>query len=133
MAILNLQQLAGHGRLRKSFEVRASRICYGLHHGLRTIEERFSIRALLPACSEINECNGDICTAGKVGLGNVVRPAQAKEIQFYWATIPFDIEEPFFAIETPSDVFVANLRFNNGSPVLLWLDRVDDLRTLHKK
>ena len=68
-----------------------------------------------------------------MGLGNVVRPAQAKEIQFYWATIPFDIEEPFFAIETPSDVFVANLRFNNGSPVLLWLDRVDDLRTLHKK
>ena len=61
-----------------------------------------------------------------------VRPAQANEIQFYWATIPFDIEEPFFAIETQGNVFVANLRFNNGKPVLFWLDRVDDLRTLKK-
>ena len=63
----------------------------------------------------------------------VVRPAQAKEIQFFWATIPFDIEEPFFAIETPGNVFVANLRFTNNIPVLFWLDRVDDLRTLRKQ
>ncbi len=62
----------------------------------------------------------------------VVRPARANEIQFYWATIPFDIEEPFFAIETPSDVFVANLRFEKDTAVLFWLDRVDDLRKLKK-
>src|SRR6267142_609907 len=41
----------------------------------------------------------------------VVRPARANEIQFYWATIPFDIAEPFFAIETSTDVFIANLSF----------------------
>ena len=61
-----------------------------------------------------------------------VRPASANEIQFYWATIPFDIEEPFFAIETPTNVFVANLRIDDGAPVLFWLDRVDDLRKLKK-
>ena len=62
----------------------------------------------------------------------VVRPARANEIQFYWATIPFDIEEPFFAIETPSDVFIANLRFKKDTAVLFWIDRVDDLRKLKK-
>ena len=62
----------------------------------------------------------------------VVRPAKANEIQFYWTTIPFDIEEPFFAIQTPSNVFIANLRMENGAPVLFSLDRVDDLRKLKK-
>jgi hypothetical protein len=62
----------------------------------------------------------------------VVRAARANEIQFYWATIPFDIEEPFFTIETTKNVFVANLRIENGTPVLFWLDRVDDLRKLKK-
>lgn len=60
----------------------------------------------------------------------IVRSAKANEIQFYWATIPFDIEEPFFVIETPTDVFVANLTIENNEPVLFWLDRVDDLRKL---
>jgi hypothetical protein len=62
----------------------------------------------------------------------IVRPAKASEIQFYWATIPFDIEEPLFAIETPNDVFIANLTIEKGNPVLFWLDRVDDLRKLKK-
>ena len=62
----------------------------------------------------------------------VVRPARANEIQFFWATIPFDIEEPFFAIETPNDVFIANLTFEKNTTVLFWIDRVDDLRKLKK-
>jgi len=62
----------------------------------------------------------------------IVRPARASEIQFYWSTIPFDIEEPFFAIETPNDVFVANLKFDKDTPTLFWLDRVDDLKKLKK-
>jgi hypothetical protein len=62
----------------------------------------------------------------------VVRPASTKEIQFYWSTIPFDIEEPFFAIETPADVFIANLKLENGSTTLFWLDRIDDLKKLKK-
>jgi hypothetical protein len=62
----------------------------------------------------------------------IVRPAKANVIQFYWATIPFDIEEPFFAIETPSSVFIANLTIERDTPVLFSLDRVDDLRKLKK-
>lgn len=62
----------------------------------------------------------------------IVRPARANEIQFYWATIPFDIEEPFFAIETPTDIFIANLRFEKDTATLFWLDRMDDLRKLKK-
>jgi hypothetical protein len=62
-----------------------------------------------------------------------VRRAQANEIQFYWSTIPFDIEEPLLAIETARGVFVANLKLKNDRPVLFWLDRVDDLRTLKKR
>jgi len=62
----------------------------------------------------------------------VVRPARANEIQFYWAQIPFDIEEPFFAIETSSGVFIVNLMFKNDTATLFWIDRVDDLRKLKK-
>ncbi len=62
----------------------------------------------------------------------VVRPARTSEIQFYWTTIPFDIEEPFFAIETDRNVFVANLRIEGDTPVLFWLDRIDDLGKLRK-
>ena len=62
----------------------------------------------------------------------VVRPALANEIKFYWTTIPFDIEEPFFAIETPTHIFIANLQFKKNSTTLFWLDRVDDLRSLKK-
>ncbi len=60
----------------------------------------------------------------------VIRPAQPSEVSFFWSTIPFDIEEPFFAIETPNAVFIANLRQEKGKIVLFWLDRVDDLHKL---
>ncbi len=62
----------------------------------------------------------------------VIRPARANEIQYFWTTIPFDIEEPFFAIETPDAVFIANIRDENGMITLFWFDRVDDLRRLKK-
>ena len=53
-----------------------------------------------------------------------VRAANANEIQFYWVMIAWDIEEPFFAIETPTDVFIAHLGFQNKAATLFWLDRV---------
>lgn len=62
----------------------------------------------------------------------VVRPARANEIQYFWTTIPFDIQEPFFAIETPDAVFIANIRDENGVITLFWFDRIDDLRRLKK-
>ena len=60
----------------------------------------------------------------------VIRPVQTSEVSFFWSTIPFDIEEPLFAIETPKQVFIANLRLEGGKIVLFWLDRVDDLHKL---
>jgi hypothetical protein len=59
-----------------------------------------------------------------------VRKAHADEISFYWATIPFDIEEPFFVIETSSERFVAQLMNKNGKTTLFWIDLVGDLRML---
>jgi hypothetical protein len=57
-----------------------------------------------------------------------VRKANEKEILYYWATIPFDIEEPFFVIDAGANVFVAH--FASLAPALFWIDRVDDLGKL---
>jgi hypothetical protein len=59
-----------------------------------------------------------------------VRKGNAQEISYYWATIPFDIEEPFWVIESGADRFVAHFRVVGEKPGLFWIDRVDDLRTL---
>ena len=53
-----------------------------------------------------------------------IRKANAWEIAYYYATVPFDIQEPFFSIEAGSDVFVANLRMTDGKPALFWIDIV---------
>lgn len=60
-----------------------------------------------------------------------VRKASANEISYYWATIPFDIDEPFFAIDTGTEVFVAH--FGAFAPALFWIDLVDDLGKLKAK
>jgi hypothetical protein len=59
-----------------------------------------------------------------------VRKAHADEILHYWAEIPFDIEEPFFVVETNSERFVVNLRNKNDNITLFWIDVVGDLRSL---
>ena len=59
-----------------------------------------------------------------------VRKAKANEISYYWATIPFDIEEPFFAIEAGPDVFITQIIQNKGKAALFWIDLVRDLREL---
>jgi len=59
-----------------------------------------------------------------------VRKGNAEEISYYWATIPFDIEEPFWVIDVGGERFVAHFQVKGGKPRLFWIDRVDDLRTL---
>jgi hypothetical protein len=59
-----------------------------------------------------------------------VRKGNAQEISYYWATIPFDIEEPFWVIDSGSDRFVAQFRVTDGQARLFWIDRVGDLQTL---
>jgi hypothetical protein len=59
-----------------------------------------------------------------------VRKGNAQEISYYWATIPFDIEEPLWVIEAGADRFIAHFSMTSGQPRLFWLDRVGDLQTL---
>ena len=59
-----------------------------------------------------------------------VRKARAEEIAYYWATISFDIEEPFFTIDTGEQQFVVQLTVEDGRPQLFWIDLVGDLRLL---
>jgi hypothetical protein len=59
-----------------------------------------------------------------------IRKANAWEISYYWATVPFDIQEPFFALEVGHDVFIANLRVSDNKPVLFWFDLVGDFQNL---
>lgn len=63
--------------------------------------------------------------------GAKVRKANAEEMRYFWATIPFEsIEEPFFAIEAGQQTFIANLRIEKNKPVLFWFDLVGDLQRL---
>ena len=59
-----------------------------------------------------------------------VRKARARELNYYWATIPFDIEEPLYVLDTGSDVFVAHFFNDNGKLSLFWIDLVGELRAL---
>lgn len=59
-----------------------------------------------------------------------VRKANSDEIAYYWATIPFDIEEPFLVIDTGAERFVAHFMVTDGKPRLFWIDLVGELRHL---
>ena len=59
-----------------------------------------------------------------------VRKAKPEEINYFWATIPFDIEEPFWVIETGGDRFIANFQVEAGEARLFWIDLVGDLEKL---
>jgi TPR repeat protein len=60
----------------------------------------------------------------------IVRKPSADEVRYYWATIPFDIEEPLFAIEAGANTFIVNLKIEKNKPVLFWVDLVGDLHQL---
>ena len=58
-----------------------------------------------------------------------VRKGNAQEISYYWAQIPFDIEEPFWVVESGGDRFIANFSMKDGQRRLFWFDLVGDLQT----
>ncbi len=59
-----------------------------------------------------------------------VRKGTAEEISYYWATIPFDIEEPFWVIDTGNERFIAHFQVKDQQPKLFWIDLVVDLKSL---
>jgi hypothetical protein len=62
-----------------------------------------------------------------------IRKARADELSFYWATIPFDIEEPLFVVDTNSERFIVHLLNKQQKITLFWIELVGDLRTLKTK
>jgi hypothetical protein len=52
------------------------------------------------------------------------RPATAIEIKFYWGLIPFDIDEPLFALDAGKDVFIVNMPKIKNKTNFFWIDRV---------
>lgn len=59
-----------------------------------------------------------------------IRKGTAAEISYYWAVIPFDIEEPFWVIDTGEERFIAHFQMKDQQPKLFWIDLVVDLKTL---
>jgi len=68
-------------------------------------------------------------TYGKLKEGKV-RKGNAEEISYYWATIPFDIEEPFWVVDVGEERFIAHFQVKGDKPRLFWIDLVGDLRSL---
>lgn len=68
----------------------------------------------------------------KVKSGNsfIIRKAETPEIAYFWATIPFDIEEPLQIIDFGKTKVLVNFTVKNGEPKIFWLDIVGDLKTL---
>jgi hypothetical protein len=52
----------------------------------------------------------------------VIRKLNEKELQYYWAVISFDIDEPLLVVETSSHKYILNIL--KDSLKLMWLDEV---------
>jgi len=61
------------------------------------------------------------------GQAAKVRRAREAEIRYYWATIPFDIEEPLFAADLDRQRLVINFRLKDGEPKIFWIDLVGEV------
>lgn len=66
----------------------------------------------------------------KAGNSFAIRKADTSEIAYYWATIPFDIEEPLQIIDFGKVKVLVNFVTKNGKPKIFWMDIVGDLKTL---
>lgn len=58
-----------------------------------------------------------------------VRAANSEEISYYWAIIPFDIEEPLLIIDAGSTKILVNLTAKGKKIRFFWIDIVPNLRT----
>lgn len=58
-----------------------------------------------------------------------VRKANEAELNYYWATISFDIEEPLFIVETQEHIFILN--FLKKDLKLFWIDEFPQRKTIN--
>ena len=56
-----------------------------------------------------------------------IRQATAGELRYFWATIPFDIDEPLFVIDADGKRYIINFWMKDGKIAMLWFDIVGDL------
>lgn len=59
-----------------------------------------------------------------------IRAANDIEINYFWATIPFDIVEPLLTLDFGDRQVIVNFTMKSGSPKIFWMDTVADLTTL---
>jgi hypothetical protein len=59
-----------------------------------------------------------------------VRKAKAPELSYYWAMIPYDIEEPFFTLDTGKKQFIVNFLYEKNGISSIWIDLVGNLEDL---
>lgn len=60
----------------------------------------------------------------------IIRKAKARELSYYWAMIPFDIEEPFFTLDTGEKQFIMNVIYETKGISMIWIDLVGNLDDL---
>lgn len=58
------------------------------------------------------------------GSGVTVRRATKPEIDYYWSTISFDIEEPLYAVDMGARSVLFQFLTKNGEPKIFWVDIV---------
>jgi hypothetical protein len=56
-----------------------------------------------------------------------VRRASKQEVDYYWSTISFNIEEPLYVIDIGKRKVLFNFLVKNGEPKIFWIDIVGDL------
>lgn len=56
-----------------------------------------------------------------------VRGATREEIDYYWATIPFNIEEPLFVVDIGKHRVLFNFLVKDGKPQIFWMDIIGEL------
>jgi hypothetical protein len=52
----------------------------------------------------------------------IIRKLNERELQYYWAVISFDIDEPLLIVETSTHKYILNILKKNLK--LMWLDEV---------
>jgi hypothetical protein len=57
----------------------------------------------------------------------LVRRASKPELEYYWSTISFNIEEPLFVVDIGNREVLFNFVVENGEPKIFWVDIVGDL------
>jgi hypothetical protein len=59
-----------------------------------------------------------------------IRKPEPSEIAFFWAMIPFDIEEPLLIADFGKERMIFNFLVKDGKPTIMWIDIVGDLKSL---